>query len=122
MNAFVIFAVAKQQDGNFCVVKPESAFWEESQASQALLKSAVLSTELVPTEFGNIACDVERAVFKIVLPDIQPAAAPEDLNQIHYPEWGSPGDVPSTPVSPPVATFTPSSVTEGDEYELLTPE
>jgi len=69
MNVFVIVTAAKQVDGDFVLHKVEKAFRTATSADEYLRGRARQFREVLPTEFGPIECDCERAAFEVEVED-----------------------------------------------------
>lgn len=65
MKVFAVVSVARQVDGEYCVVKVEKAFKKASKADEYANSLARRYTESIPTPSGPMACVCERGVFEI---------------------------------------------------------
>ena len=69
MKIFCIISVARQVDGEMCVVKTEQAFKTASEADAFAQTLAKKYAESINTPHGPIACICERGVFEIDVQD-----------------------------------------------------
>jgi len=67
MKIFAIVSVARQVDGEMCVIKMEKAFQQASKADDYANSLSKRYTESISTPHGPIACVCERGVFEIEL-------------------------------------------------------
>ena len=65
MKVFVIVTAAKQVDGDFVLHRVEKAFHTMTKADEYLRGKASQFREVIPTEFGPVECDCERAAFEV---------------------------------------------------------
>ena len=65
MKVFVIMTIARQVDGEYCVLKAEKAYLKASKADEYAKSLAKRYTESIPTPSGPIACVCERGVFEL---------------------------------------------------------
>jgi hypothetical protein len=68
-KVFVVFSIARQVDGEYCVAKAEKAFSQASKADEYSKNLARKYAETIPTPTGPMACICERAVFEIEVED-----------------------------------------------------
>jgi len=65
MKVFAIVSIARQVDGEYCVVKMEKAF-TKSESAEAFFKTLSKKyAEIIQTPNGSINCVCERAIFDI---------------------------------------------------------
>jgi len=69
LKVFAIISVARQVDGEYCVVKVEKAFKTRESAEQFSKELSTRYAESIVTPNGTIACVCERGVFEIDLTD-----------------------------------------------------
>lgn len=69
MKVFLIISVARQVDGEYCVVKAEKAFKQIAKAEEFASKLSKKYAESIPTSSGSIACVCERGIFEIEVED-----------------------------------------------------
>jgi len=69
MKAFAIISIARQVDGEYCVVKIEKAYKESSAAESYAKNLSKRYAETIPTPNGPIDCVCERGVFEIDIED-----------------------------------------------------
>lgn len=65
MKIFAIVSLARQVDGEFCLVKTEKAFMQATKAEEFLKTLSKNFTETIQTPFGAIPCVCERGIFEI---------------------------------------------------------
>jgi hypothetical protein len=65
MKAYVLISVARQVDGEYCVVKAEKAFLKSESADNFSKNLAKKYAETIQTPAGPIQCVCERGVFEI---------------------------------------------------------
>ena len=65
MKVFVVMSIARQVDGEYCVLKAEKAFKKASKADEYANGLAKRYTESIPTPGGPMACVCERGVFEL---------------------------------------------------------
>jgi len=65
MKVFVVMSIARQVDGEWCVLKAEKAFTQASKADEYAKGLAKRYTESIPTPSGPMACICERGVFDL---------------------------------------------------------
>ena len=65
MKVFAVMSVARQVDGEYCVIKAEKAFLQASKADEYSKSLAKRYTESIATPSGPIACVCERGVFEL---------------------------------------------------------
>lgn len=61
---FAIVSVARQVDGEMCIIKAEKAYTTASKADEYASSLAKRYTESISTPHGPIACVCERGVFE----------------------------------------------------------
>lgn len=66
---FCVISVARQCDGEYCVIKAEKAFKQASKADAYAAGLAKRYAESISTPSGQITCICERGVFEIELDD-----------------------------------------------------
>ncbi len=62
---FAVISVARQVEGEYCVVKVEKAFTKASKADEYAKNLARNYTESIQTASGPIQCVCERGVFEM---------------------------------------------------------
>jgi len=65
MKVFAIISVARQVDGEYCVIKVEKAFKDPSLADSFVKSLSKKYAESINTPNGSIECVCERGVFEI---------------------------------------------------------
>lgn len=65
MKVFAIVTIARQVDGEYCIVKVEKAFTNAARADEESKKLARNYAETINTPNGMIPCVCERGVFEI---------------------------------------------------------
>lgn len=65
MKIFAIMSVARQVDGEYCVVKVEKAFQSIQLAESFFKDLSRRYAETIVTPNGSIECVCERAIFEI---------------------------------------------------------
>lgn len=65
MKVYCIISLARQVDGEYCVLKVEKAFTSASKADEESKKLAKNYAESIQTPGGLIQCVCERGVFEI---------------------------------------------------------
>lgn len=65
MKIFAIVTIARQVDGEYCLVKVEKAFKQASKADEFAKSLAKRYAETINTPSGSIPCVCERGVFEI---------------------------------------------------------
>jgi hypothetical protein len=65
MKAWAIISVARQVDGEYCVVKVEKAFTSQAKAGEYAGTLAKRYAESIKTSGGQINCVCERGVFEL---------------------------------------------------------
>ena len=71
MKAFAIISVARQVDGEYCVVKVEKAFKSSKKAGDFATNLARQYAETVNTPSGPMKCVCERGVFEIEIDETE---------------------------------------------------
>jgi len=69
MKVFAIISVARQVDGEYCIVKVEKAFKSQGSADSFVKSLAKRYAESINTPNGAIDCVCERGVFEIEVED-----------------------------------------------------
>jgi hypothetical protein len=69
MKAFAIICVARQIDGEYCLIKVEKAFKSRELAENFVKNLSKKYAEAIDTPNGPIECVCERGVFEIELED-----------------------------------------------------
>lgn len=67
MKIFVIMSLARQTDGEFCILKAEKAFNQASKADAYVAGLAKRYAETISTPSGDINCVCERGIFEMDL-------------------------------------------------------
>jgi hypothetical protein len=65
MKIYAIMSVARQVQGEYCVVKAEKAFKDETKAAAYANALAKRYAETITTSAGPIECVCERGVFEL---------------------------------------------------------
>lgn len=65
MKAFAIISVARQVDGEYCVVKVEKAFKDPNAAEELAKSLSKRYAETINSPSGPIECVCERGIFEI---------------------------------------------------------
>lgn len=65
MKIYAIVSVARQVDGEYCVIKMEKAYKTAIKADEESKKLARKYAETITTPAGPIQCICERGVFEI---------------------------------------------------------
>lgn len=65
MKAYVVISVARQVDGEYCLVKTEKAFTDSLSAETYANDLAKRYTEKISTPNGEIDCVCERGIFEV---------------------------------------------------------
>lgn len=65
MKVFAVISIARQVDGEYCVVKVEKAFINSTSADNFSKQLAKRYAETIQTPNGSIECVCERGVFEI---------------------------------------------------------
>jgi hypothetical protein len=65
MKVYAIISVARQVDGEYCVVKVEKAFDNQNRASEFGKSLALRYAETITTPSGVMKCVCERGIFEI---------------------------------------------------------
>lgn len=65
MKVYAIVTIARQVDGEYCLVKVEKAFTKAARADEEAKKLARNYAETISTPNGMIPCVCERGVFEI---------------------------------------------------------
>lgn len=65
MKVFAVMSIARQVDGEYCVLKAEKAFKTASKADEYVKGLAKRYAESIPTPNGPMACVCERGVFEL---------------------------------------------------------
>jgi hypothetical protein len=68
-KVFVVFSIARQVDGEYCVAKAEKAFFQAAKADEYSKNLAKKYAETISTPSGPMACVCERGVFEIEIED-----------------------------------------------------
>ena len=69
MKVFALVTIARQVDGEYCVVKVEKAYRSAQRADEESRKLARKYAESITTPSGVIQCVCERGVFEIEVED-----------------------------------------------------
>jgi hypothetical protein len=69
MKAFAIISIARQVDGEYCVVKIEKAYKDSSFAESYAKNLSKRYAETISTPNGPIDCVCERGIFEIDIED-----------------------------------------------------
>jgi len=69
MKIFALVSIARQVDGEYCVVKIEKAYKSAQRADDESKKLARKYAESITTPAGVINCVCERGVFEIDVED-----------------------------------------------------
>lgn len=69
MKIFALVSIARQVDGEYCVVKIEKAYKSAQRADEESKKLARKYAEIITTPAGVINCVCERGVFEIDVED-----------------------------------------------------
>lgn len=65
MKVFAIISIARQVDGEYCVVKVEKAFGSQGAADSFVKSLSKKYAESINTPNGAIDCVCERGIFEI---------------------------------------------------------
>lgn len=65
MKLFAVISIARQVDGEYCVVKVEKAFTRSESADAFSKNLSKKYAEIIQTPSGPIDCVCERGVFEI---------------------------------------------------------
>ena len=65
MKLFVVVSIARQVNGEYCVVKVEKAFTKQTSADSFSKNLAKKYAEVIQTPNGSIECVCERGVFEV---------------------------------------------------------
>lgn len=65
MTVFAIVSIARQVDGEYCLVKIEKGYKDKSKADEESKKLARQYAETIQTPSGPLNCVCERGVFEI---------------------------------------------------------
>lgn len=69
MKAFLIISLARQVQGEYCMVKVEKAFSQASKAEDYASKLSQKYAESINGPNGPIPCVCERGIFEIEIED-----------------------------------------------------
>lgn len=65
MKIYLIISIARQVDGEYCVVKTEKAYVSEDKANSFIKNLSKKYVETIPTPNGPIDCVCERGIFEV---------------------------------------------------------
>ncbi len=65
MKAYAIISIARQVDGEYCIVKVDGAYKERNRAQSLAEGLAKRYAETIQTASGPIQCVCERGVFEL---------------------------------------------------------
>jgi len=69
MKAFVLISIARQVDGEYCIVKVEKGFSSKTSADTFSKNLVKKYAESIQTPNGLVECVCERGVFEIDIED-----------------------------------------------------
>lgn len=69
MKIYLIISIARQVDGEYCMVKTEKAFRDQSKANNFVESLSKRYAESIETPNGLIECVCERGVFEVDIED-----------------------------------------------------
>lgn len=69
MKIYLIISIARQVDGEYCMVKTEKAFRDHSKANNFVESLSKRYAESIETPNGLIECVCERGVFEVDIED-----------------------------------------------------
>lgn len=69
MKIYLILSVARQVDGEYCMVKAEKAFRDSTKANSFVESLSKRYAESIQTPSGLIECVCERGVFEVDVED-----------------------------------------------------
>lgn len=65
MKAYAVISIARQVDGEYCVIKVEKAFTKSESADAFSKNLSKKYAEVIQTPSGPIECVCERGVFEM---------------------------------------------------------
>jgi hypothetical protein len=69
MKAFAIISIARQVDGEYCIIKIEKAYKDPNLAESYAKSLSKKYAESIQTPNGSIDCVCERGIFEIDIED-----------------------------------------------------
>jgi hypothetical protein len=69
MKAFAIISIARQVDGEYCIIKIEKAYKDPNLAESYAKSLSKKYAESIQTPNGSVDCVCERGIFEIDIED-----------------------------------------------------